>query len=130
MDKHKFLAIYSPDLFQAEQLNDDYIAKGHGKTKSFSNKLACYFNSIYCLSRNKKAKTEETRKEPKREIREPEGDICCYEEISEREKRKEQHCSKPRGIKPKTFLPCVTTTEPHELRDQGEPEPQSPREFL
>eukprot|EP00957_Ditylum_brightwellii_P176776 13465770-Ditylum_brightwellii.AAC.1 len=37
---------------------------------------------------------------------------------------KEQHCSEPRGIT------SVTTPELHELRDQGEPEPQSPIEFL
>eukprot|EP00957_Ditylum_brightwellii_P084265 6406929-Ditylum_brightwellii.AAC.1 len=44
--------------------------------------------------------------------------------------KKEQHCSEPRGIKLKKFLSSVTTPESRELRDQGEPEPQSPREFL
>eukprot|EP00957_Ditylum_brightwellii_P206231 15347455-Ditylum_brightwellii.AAC.1 len=50
--------------------------------------------------------------------------------MPKKEKRKEQHCSEPRGIKPKKFLPFVMIPEPHDLRDQGEPEPKNPSKLL
>eukprot|EP00957_Ditylum_brightwellii_P015690 1183389-Ditylum_brightwellii.AAC.1 len=51
-----------------------------------------------------------------------------HEQPRELHMEKEQHCSEPTGIMSKTFLPNVTTPDPRELRDQGDPEPQSPRE--
>eukprot|EP00957_Ditylum_brightwellii_P042125 3190307-Ditylum_brightwellii.AAC.1 len=72
MDEHKLLAIHLPDLFQAEQLNDDYITKRHDKAKSFSNKLACYFNSVYCYQETKQRQKKQAKspREKYRNLRE------------------------------------------------------------
>eukprot|EP00957_Ditylum_brightwellii_P199717 15224568-Ditylum_brightwellii.AAC.1 len=63
MDEHKLLAIHLPDLFQADQLNDDYVSKGHDKAKSFSNKLACFLTVSIVY--------QETRKRQKKQAKIP-----------------------------------------------------------